>query len=245
MNQNRNKPSYLQIVSLRNRIKAYRQQLYKNNPDLPTEPSMLYRFSMNFPELYRLWRGHLVEHGDFYRVNRLLENLVEVKTIISTYPSDNHEEICKACLLLDEACDQLAFLVLNQSSGLPWKEGNGKHYETLKDDDLPKFYRSFHKGLLRCRTRILDSACQIQEDFEDQFPEIFERIWNHHVPVTEEQAQQVIDGVIDPEELLEETDQFFQDQYKEEMLDEDEEDDFDEVLYVTTFDLASLLDKLG
>ncbi len=248
MNQKMTRTSYQQITSLRNRIKTYKEQLYKSHPDRPAEPSFLYGFSLNFPELQRQWKGLMMNHSDMYRVHRLLQNLCRVKAIVLHCDPENHEEISKAYLLLEEVCDHLALLLLNQMVREDWKCPPPELYQLCQAEDvssLKALFRKISRSVSRFHSLILDSVCKIQEEFEEEYPELFEYIWNHHIPVTEEQGQEVLDGVVDQEELLEEVKTFYHGEYVKEFLEEGEEDDFEAVLFASGFDFDSLLEELG
>lgn len=261
-----NKADYTQLLELRDYIKEFRKQLYENASDLATKPSMLYGFSFHFPALYQTWKNSNVEHGDASRINSLLKNLCTVKTILSIHPTHHHEEICKACLLLDEAADHLTFLFLNQMEREDWNSPPPALTALCQREEVSNL-EELSSVLSLCISRlpflILDSACRIQGEFDDAFPQLSDYIWNHHIPVTQEQAQLVLDEELSGEDLLEEMNQFFRGQYQEDFGEEFEEeevfevvfeeeefeedfdeDEFEEGLYLTSFDFAPLLAKL-
>lgn len=209
-------------------IQEYINLLRMNPPIPPAEPGFLCRFSQEFPVLYQEWHSSQGSHDDINRIMALLLSMEEAK----------HQE--KPYGLLEQCSDHLTFLLLNHLS------------RSNPDSPLPQ---DLMAGLYKNVPFLLDSICPIQTEFEEEYPEIYDYIWGHHIPVTQERGQQILDGLEDEEDFLAELREFLCDLFHivpEE--NEDSEDDFSDHVYealweeipsFSTFDLRPLFKPFG
>lgn len=228
------------LYKLHRQLKSLEDGIYKG--EILTFPSL----PQSQPDLFSIWSHGTYERGDGYRIDQMLKLLLEGKKIFENNENSNHLAMVHCSQAISKARDHLSYLILNALCREDLENPSSALLQLTEETELSpqELYSAVEESILTLPPLLLDDCCPIQEEMEDEFPEIFEFLFNHHIPLTDDQGEQLLSGDVDGEDFLLDMQTFFYNEYIDDCLEEGEEDDYDEVLYMSCFEFAPLIEDL-